>query len=163
MVEQLWSPWRMEYITRDEGAECVFCAAAAGIPVDNARHRVLAARPDAFVIVNKYPYSYGHILVCPRRHVRTPGELTGTERTGFFALVADAQIALSGALSARGMNLGMNLGKDAGAGIDDHMHMHLIPRWQGDTNFMPLIAECRVIPAHLDTTFQNLTPAFQRI
>ena len=161
MSEILWAPWRMSYITgpKAEGG-CVLCRAGVAEPAARGGLLVLAARPEAYVLMNRFPYSHGHIMIVPRRHVAQLEALAPPEREGLFRLVVDAQAALKGALQAHGLNIGMNLGKVAGAGIDDHLHVHAVPRWDGDTNFMPLLADVRVMPQHLDDTFAALRPHF---
>jgi len=157
----LWAPWRMAYITgpKAEGG-CVLCRARDAARDERPSLLVLAARPTAFVLMNRFPYSHGHIMIVPRRHVAALEALSADERDGLFRLVVDAQAALKGALASHGINVGMNLGKVAGAGIDDHLHVHAVPRWDGDTNFMPMLADVRVMPQHLDDTYEALRPRF---
>ena len=152
----------MSYITgpKAEGG-CVLCRARDAADEATRRElRVLAARPSAFVLMNAFPYSHGHVMVVPRRHVARLDELDGAECRDLFALLVDAQRTLSGALGAQGLNIGMNLGKVAGAGIADHLHIHVVPRWDGDTNFMPILADVRVMPEHLDDTYAALRRPF---
>ena len=152
----------MSYITgpKAEGG-CVMCRARDAADEKTRREmRVLAALPSAFVLMNRFPYSHGHVMVVPRRHVPRLEELGRDESRELFALLVDAQGALSAALGAHGLNIGMNLGKVAGAGIEDHLHIHVVPRWDGDTNFMPLLADARVMPQHLDDTYDALRPRF---
>jgi ATP adenylyltransferase len=149
----------MEYILRESGAgACVFCSALAG----GETKRVLARQEHAFVILNKYPFSAGHILVVPRRHVGDLGDLGegDGEAAALFALVRQSVARLRKAVSAQGLNVGFNLGKAAGAGIAEHLHAHIVPRWNGDTNFLPVVADVRVMPEHLDATFERLAPHF---
>jgi len=157
----LWAPWRMAYITgpKAEGG-CVLCRARDAAKGERPDLLVLAARPSAFILMNRFPYSHGHIMIVPRRHVATLEALDVEDRDGLFRLVVDAQAALKSALGAHGLNIGMNLGKVAGAGIDDHLHVHVVPRWDGDTNFMPMLADVRVMPQHLDDTYNALKPHF---
>jgi ATP adenylyltransferase len=110
--------------------------------------------------MNKYPYGNGHVMVVPRRHVGTPDQLPADEWAKISELLRQTVLALGRALACENFNVGMNLGRAAGAGIDQHLHWHVVPRWQGDTNFMPLLAETRVISQHLDETYQKLVPAF---
>ncbi|MCK9462239.1 MAG: HIT domain-containing protein [Proteobacteria bacterium] len=161
MSDIMWAPWRMEYITgpKAEGG-CVLCRARDATRDARPSLLVLAARPTAFVLMNRFPYSHGHIMIVPRRHVAKLEALTGEERDGLFRLVVDAQAALTQALSSHGLNIGMNLGKVAGAGIDDHLHVHAVPRWDGDTNFMPMLADVRVMAQHLDDTYAALRARF---
>jgi ATP adenylyltransferase len=157
----LWAPWRMTYITgpKAEGG-CVLCRARDAASSERQELLVLAVRPTAFVLINRFPYSHGHIMIVPRRHVAALEALDVAESDGLFRLVVEAQAALKDALRPQGLNIGMNLGKIAGAGIDDHLHVHVVPRWDGDTNFMPMLADVRVMPQHLDDTYAALRPHF---
>jgi ATP adenylyltransferase len=156
MADNLWAPWRMEYILGDKSGACVFCEEAAGA----SPKRVLCVQPHAFVILNKYPFAAGHLLVVPRRHVSDLAELTGDEADALFRLLRASVARLQAAVSPQGVNVGFNLGKAAGAGIAEHLHAHVVPRWNGDTNFMPALAAVRVMPEHLDATFERLAPHF---
>jgi len=151
MTENLWAPWRMEYILGPKGGACVFCQ-----PSDLE----LARRANAFVCLNKYPFAAGHLLVVPTRHVRGLDELDGAEADGFFRLVRETVARLRAAVRPDGVNVGMNLGKAAGAGIAEHLHAHVVPRWNGDTNFMPVVADLRVMPEYLQDTKKRLLPHF---
>jgi ATP adenylyltransferase len=159
MTETLWAPWRMDFILSEKEPGCVFCRAAAAPEAERAERLVLARQEHAFVIMNLYPYTHGHVLVVPVRHVSQLEDLDPAEQAGLFALAVDAQVARE-ALNPQGLNLGMNLGKAAGAGIDDHIHIHLVPRWVGDTNFMPLLADVRMMPETLAETWAKLSPRF---
>jgi ATP adenylyltransferase len=153
----------MEYIVGPKEPGCVFCGAASADAEGDRRNLVLARRPDAFVIMNRFPYSHAHIMVVPARHVSSLEDLPAAEAQAFFDLVLGTQTALRRALKPAGLNLGMNIGKAAGAGIADHVHMHLLPRWDGDTNFMPLIAGVRVVHEHLEATRETLLPFFEQL
>lgn len=157
----LWAPWRMAYIVGEERAGgCIFCAASAEGPRNDARNLILARRRHAFVMLNRYPYAYGHLLVAPRSHVGSVAELAPAEHDAFWRLVTDSVGALDVAVRPHGINVGLNFGRAAGAGIEDHVHAHLVPRWVGDTNFMPLMADVRVMPEHLEGTRERLLGAF---
>lgn len=160
MGQTLWAPWRMEYLTGERPEGCVFCAALAAGPARDAETLILARRRHSFVIMNRFPYTYGHLMVLPHRHVSWLTDLEDEERRSLFDLTADAQAALSETVKPAGINLGMNQGRPGGAGIDDHIHVHLVPRWVGDVNFMPLLAETRVMPDHLSSIYDTLRPAF---
>ena len=151
MGENLWAPWRMEYILGPKGGECVFCE-----PSD----LLLAQRASAFVCLNKYPFAAGHLLVVPTRHVSGLEELEPAEADEFFRLLRESVARLRDAIRPDGVNVGMNLGKAAGAGIAEHLHAHVVPRWNGDTNFMPVIADMRVMPQYLQDTKKRLSPHF---
>ena len=152
MSGNLWAPWRMEYILGPKGEACVFC--------EQRDELVLARQPRAFVCLNKYPFAAGHLLVVPTRHVSDLGELEMDEADAFFRLVRASVARLRAALSPDGVNVGMNLGKAAGAGIAEHLNAHIVPRWNGDTNFMPIMTDLRVMPEYLQDTKKRLLPHF---
>ena len=158
-MEQLWAPWRLEYIkSADEATGCLFCAAAADD--DDAARLVVKRGTHAIVILNKYPYSSGHFMVAPVRHVGDYGELDDDEVLELHRLASAGIGALAATYAPQGYNLGWNLGRIAGAGIVDHVHLHVVPRWAGDTNFMPVLADVKVIPEHLEETRQKLRDAW---
>lgn len=149
----------MQYIeAADDVADaCVFCAIR-----DGADHeRVLTIEPHAYVVLNKFPYNPGHLLVVPTRHTGEVEELSGEEHGALMQLLARAVAALKAAAEPHGFNIGMNLGRVAGAGIPDHLHWHVVPRWNGDTNFMPVIGETRVLPELLAETHSRLARYFE--
>jgi ATP adenylyltransferase len=160
MSTPLWAPWRMKYIQGEEkGARCFMCEG----PEDPATFRerlVLVAQPHAFVCLNKYPFTTSHLLVVPRRHVADPTDLTDEEYDALMRLVRDSLVRLRRAVSCEAINVGFNLGKAAGAGHADHLHGHVVPRWNGDTNFMPVLTDVRVMPEYLDDAWQRLNAAF---
>lgn len=160
MTETLWAPWRMEYILSDKSRGCVFCDALAEGPDKHVDNLILHEETNAFVIMNRFPYTHANIMVVPRRHVSQLWDLSDGERHDLFDLMVQSQLTLDKALNPQGMNLGMNLGTVAGAGIRDHVHVHIVPRWNGDTNFMPVIADTRVMPEHLTETYQILRRFF---
>ena len=159
-MERLWSPWRMEYILANkdepEGSECVFCRIQRG----EESERVLTRSNLGFVVLNRYPYSPGHILVIPDRHVGDLEELDDEESLDLQRLLRRAVKALREEMAPHGFNIGMNLGRIAGAGLPDHLHWHVVPRWSGDTNFMPVVGQTRVMPELLEETARRLTPRF---
>jgi len=160
-MQPLWAPWRMEYIASDKSAvasDCVFCVEST--PEHDHERQILFRGAHAFVVMNRYPYSNGHLLVVPYRHLATLTELTRPERAEMFDLVCLAQTVVDEVMAPQGYNLGFNLGVAAGAGIAAHLHWHIVPRWQGDTNFMPVVGELRVIPQHLQRTYELLTENF---
>ena len=163
MNKQLWAPWRMEYIKDKDADGCVFCAGAKAREDEHAAYRVLAKRENEFVVLNKYPYVFGHILICPLRHVSCLEELTHDAQQSLFRLAIDAQSTLKRTLNPHGLNWGINIGKQAGAGIEGHLHVHIVPRWEGDTNFMPVVADCHVMPGHLDDLYRQLLPEFRKL
>jgi len=160
MAKPLWAPWRLEYIQQageDEG--CVFCAEAAGELAEDASLLVHRGS-SAIVILNKFPYSSGHLLVAPIRHAGELAGLTSDEVLELHALGVAGIDALGLTYGPGGFNLGWNLGRAAGAGIADHVHLHVVPRWLGDTNFMPVLADVKVLPEHLLETRDRLREAW---
>jgi ATP adenylyltransferase len=163
MTERLWSPWRMAYVRGggDGKGGCIFCdLPAAGEEHDEENH-LLARGELTFVLLNAFPYNPGHLMVAPYRHVGRYGELTADELAETMAFAGTAIAALEEDSGAHGFNLGMNLGQVAGAGIADHLHLHLVPRWGGDTNFMPVVGHTKVLPELLAETYQRLRPRFR--
>ncbi|MBN2233223.1 MAG: HIT domain-containing protein [Deltaproteobacteria bacterium] len=160
----IWAPWRMAYITDDRrpaaNDECLFCR-IGNKSADDRANLVLGRFDHAFVMLNRYPYSSGHLMVVPRAHVDRPEALAEPE---YIALMLTFRLAVSrlqAALSPQGMNTGINLGRAAGAGIADHLHIHLVPRWEGDHNFMPVIADTMVMPQYLNELYDILWPYFK--
>jgi ATP adenylyltransferase len=160
MKEQLWAPWRMEYILGHRAHECIFCHFGEQPPASFREKLVLVVQEHALVCLNRYPFASSHLLVSPRRHVSDFDALSHDEYVAFMTLVRDAAARLRKATNAEAMNVGFNIGKAAGAGIADHLHAHLVPRWNGDTNFMPVVADVRVMPEYLDEAWTRLHPHF---
>lgn len=159
-MESLWAPWRMEYIRGDKkGGGCIFCF-AEGMEKDRDR-LLLAASRHSVLMMNRYPYSNGHLMVAPRRHLVRLELLSGEERLDLFEMLVRAQRLIETEFRPDGMNVGINIGRSAGAGVDDHLHVHLVPRWSGDTNFMTVIGEVRVIPDHILATYDRLAAALE--
>ncbi len=160
--DRLWTPWRMAYIRRAAGGGdpggCIFCDLLA--EQDDERNFILARGRHTFVILNAFPYNPGHLMVAPYRHIADFEDLTDGELTEAMAFTKLAVRALREDSDAHGFNLGMNLGQIAGAGIADHLHLHLVPRWGGDTNFMPVVGQTKVLPELLSETWQRLRPRF---
>jgi ATP adenylyltransferase len=149
MPKPLWAPWRLEYIEHaDEAQECVFCDPRDGLVVHRGE--------TAFVLLNRFPYTSGHLMVAPLRHVGELGSISEQEALEIHRLGVDSIAALTAAYAPHGHNLGWNLGRAAGAGIVDHVHLHVVPRWSGDTNFMPVLADVKVIPEALTATAERL-------
>ena len=151
----LWAPWRIEYITGDRSAGCVFCAAAQGQGDDAAL--VLERGDRCFTMLNAFPYASGHAMVLPYRHVADLLELEQDEVGELMHLARRCIGALRAVMAPAGFNVGLNLGEAAGAGIAEHLHLHIVPRWAGDTNFMPVLADTHVIPQALEATREALT------
>jgi ATP adenylyltransferase len=164
-MERLWAPWRMAYIlSGDEmAAECIFCAFPAEGPGRFRNHQILCANDRAFAMMNKYPYNNGHVMVLPRAHASDPSQLDAATWSAVSELLRGTIAAVKDALKAQGLNVGMNLGRVAGAGIDQHLHWHVVPRWNGDTNFMPVVADVKVLSEHLEGTYERLLPHFAQL
>lgn len=159
-MKSLWAPWRMTYIDAEARKEgCIFCDKVAG--GDWRSTLVLAQTEHSLVMLNKYPYNNGHLLIAPKRHEKDLICLPAEEYADLGAALRESAKILSEALKPGGMNLGMNVGRCAGAGVEDHLHWHIVPRWEGDTNFMPVFAEVRVMPQHLMESYDRLSPFFQ--
>jgi ATP adenylyltransferase len=159
----MWAPWRMAYIAaehdgRYERPDCVFCDLVSR--EDDRESYILHRGRRAFVIMNLYPYNNGHLMVVPYAHVDALPALDAETVGEIMALAQRSQTVLEGAMRPQGFNLGVNQGRAAGAGIADHVHMHIVPRWVGDTNFMPVLGDTRVMPQHLDETYDLLRPGF---
>ena len=157
-MDTVWAPWRMTYIEMEKPSGCILCSK----PRENkdAANYILYRAESNFIILNSYPYNPGHLMVAPYRQVASPEELSREELLEHSELVTQSLVILRQSFGCDGFNLGMNLGTVAGAGIADHMHSHIVPRWQGDTNFMPVIASTRVIPQALKDTYQKLKGKF---
>jgi ATP adenylyltransferase len=156
----------MAYVTGAARTDdCVFCAAAdpPGEGGEGQSHLVVHRGRLAYVILNLYPYNNGHLMVVPRRHVGTLAAIEGEELAELFTLTRTAEIALTEAYAPQGLNVGINLGRAAGAGVADHLHIHLVPRWGGDTNFMTVVGDSRVLPETLEQSAARLTPIFARL
>jgi ATP adenylyltransferase len=161
-MDYLWSPWRFRYVSEGIKAdECAFCEMIRRGPAHDRQYYILRRARLNFAFLNLYPYTTGHILVAPYRHVPLLSDLDPETLTEMMALARNAERALATVYHAEGYNIGMNLGRCAGAGVADHLHLHFLPRWVGDTSFMSVIAETRVLPEDLSVTYDKLAPFFQ--
>jgi len=160
-MERLWSPWRLAYVTGSRSSGCVFCEAVSADA--GGESLVLARGRVSYVILNLYPYNNGHLMVVPNRHVGSFADATPDELTELMRFTRDSEIALNEAYQPQGINVGVNIGRAAGAGILEHVHIHLVPRWIGDTNFMPVIGSVRVLPEDLGDSAKRLRPVFDRL
>lgn len=161
---RLWAPWRMKYIQAaawGEDEECFLCVNPT--MVDNEKNLLLHRGRYCFVIMNLYPYNNGHIMVAPYRHIGDFMDLTSEEMTETMELTRLSIEALSATMHPHGYNIGLNLGRVAGAGIEEHLHLHIVPRWDGDTNFMPVLAETKVVSESLHESWRRLRQAFEGI
>jgi len=161
-MEILWAPWRMAYIApKTEQKGCIFCMQPAAHR--DEEYHILYRGERCFIMLNLYPYNNGHLMIAPYQHVETIEKL---DTATLAELMSQAQLALKAlrlAMTPDGFNMGINEGKVAGAGFDEHMHLHIVPRWNGDTNFMPVIADVKVMPEHLDAVYEKLKQAIQTI
>ena len=160
-LERLYTPWRLAYVTgAAKSADCVFCAALSNT---DAAPLIVFRGSACFVILNLFPYNNGHVMIVPNRHIASLAEATADELCELMELTRRTEIALREAFSPQGMNMGLNLGKAAGAGVLDHLHLHVVPRWNGDTNFMTIVGQTRVLPQELPVTADKLRPIFERL
>jgi ATP adenylyltransferase len=161
-MERLWSPWRLAYVTGASGATsnaCIFC----NIDEPGRGELILVRGRVSHVLLNLYPYNNGHVMVVPNRHVATLEATEPEERDELMRFTRHAEIALTEAYKPQGLNIGINLGRPAGAGVVDHLHVHVVPRWNGDTNFMTVVGEVRVLAEDLGATKKRLQPIFERL
>ncbi len=157
-MKTLWAPWRMEYILGEKEPECVFCLA-----LSQRGNLTLYTGSLSMVMMNKYPYINGHLLVAPKRHIADLDKLTLEEMADLLKMVKDSIQILRKVMNPDGFNVGLNLGEVAGAGVEQHLHFHVVPRWQGDTNAMTVFADVRVVSEHLETTYGNLKQHFEAL
>ena len=158
MTERLWAPWRLEYVSGGAGeGGCIFCD-KPGLDDDEAL--IVHRGERVFVVLNLYPYANGHLMVAPYRHLAGPGDLDEAERAEMWRLLDESVRALTDAMSPHGFNAGINIGRVAGAGVEGHLHLHVVPRWNGDTNFMPVLADVKVMPEHITRTAEKVRAAW---
>ncbi len=160
-MQQMWTPWRMAYIRREKRPGCIFCEMLDA--ADDDANFILHRGEQAFLVLNRYPYNNGHLMAVPYRHVDTLELLTPEEMADMMKLVTLGMQALRRSARPHGFNIGINIGKPAGAGVLDHIHTHVVPRWEGDANFMPVLADIRLIPQHLEETYTELRAAIAAI
>jgi ATP adenylyltransferase len=158
-MRQIWAPWRMQYIAMDKSKGCILCDKPR--EDNDVSNYVLYRGNMNFIIMNAYPYNPGHLMVAPYRHTASMDLLTREELYEHFEIVSRGIRALKQALKPEGFNVGINMSRIAGAGIEDHFHTHIVPRWEGDTNFMPVIADTKVVPQALAGTYEKLRGEFQ--
>jgi len=159
-METIWAPWRIKYILGKKSVSCIFCYKKT--KNYKRKNLILYESSHCLVIMNKYPYAPGHLMVIPKRHLKELAELTRDEMVDLFDLVKLGISALRKALKPHGFNIGANLGKVAGAGEDGHLHFHIVARWNGDANFMPIISKTNVLSEHLERTYERLLPYFPK-
>ena len=160
-MKQIWAPWRLQYILEGNPEGCIFCVKPSE---DKDKGNLILFRgKNVFIIMNLYPYNNGHIMIVPYQHAETFAELPDEVLFELISLTKRTDAILRQVFSAQGFNIGINLGKAAGAGIDEHLHIHVVPRWVGDTNFMPVLADLKVMPQHIEATYDLLLPFFREI
>jgi ATP adenylyltransferase len=157
-MKHIWAPWRIEYVRGEKPAGCIFCDKSK--ENKDVENYILYRGKHNFIMLNSYPYNPGHLLISGYRHIATPEELTIAERNEHFELISRSVTILKEAFQPGGFNIGANLGKVAGAGIEDHFHSHIVPRWQGDTNYSTVIGDIRVVPQALADTYKTLVSQF---
>jgi ATP adenylyltransferase len=159
-MDYLFTPWRMEYIRSAKNDGCIFCEM---LEMDDREALILRRGRHAFLVLNRYPYNNGHYMSVPYRHVDSLENLTGEETAEMMALLAQGLTAVRKAWNPEGFNIGGNIGKVSGAGVKDHVHLHVVPRWAGDTNFMPIFAGTRVVPQTLEETYAEIKAALDTL
>ncbi|MFO7962412.1 MAG: HIT domain-containing protein [Desulfobacterales bacterium] len=157
-METMWAPWRIEYILGEKEGECIFCAA-----LGEKDDLTLVKGPDVMVVMNKFPYINGHLLVAPVQHVSSLDNLSEYHMGRLLSMIDASVGILKTVMKPDGFNIGLNLGRAAGAGVEEHLHFHIVPRWYGDTNSLTVFGEIRVIPEHLKQTYEKLKPHFKTL
>ena len=160
-MKQLWAPWRMEYVKSEKSDECIFCSLPKAN--DDTKNYILHRGQSAFIIMNIFPYNSAHVMVSPFRHIGCLTAQNADEAKEMNNLTRKSIEIFRAAINPEGFNVGYNIGKAAGAGYDEHIHCHIVPRWTGDTNFMPVLGETKVHPEHLKTTYKKLLPHFKTL
>ncbi len=159
-ISAIWAPWRVEYFKQNGTSDFLL---EAGQAIDDKAHLVVARRKNTFLMMNRFPYAVGHMMAVPYRKVGQLPDLVEGEILELWSLASHAQELLREVVGAQGFNVGLNLGKCAGAGVVDHLHLHIVPRWEGDNNFMPVLADTRVFPEALDAVYERLKAASDRL
>ncbi|RME71355.1 MAG: HIT domain-containing protein [Chloroflexi bacterium] len=162
-MERLYSPWRMKYVSSmHKSDECIFCAKLNDDPARDRENLVVFRAASSFVVMNLYPYNTGHLMVVPNQHVARLSDVPPAVQAEMMALTTYFVDLLTAVMRPDGFNIGMNLGRVAGAGIDTHLHLHIVPRWAGDSNFMPVIGSTRVLPEDLGATYDKIVAYLQQ-
>jgi ATP adenylyltransferase len=160
VMKVMWAPWRAEYVlSNNKENGCIFCPAAN--QKSDAERLILKTGPASLVMMNRYPYNNGHLLVAPLKHASDLADLAETEHMELMRAVQESIAILKRVMKPEGFNVGLNLGRVAGAGVEDHLHFHVVPRWNGDTNLMTVIGDVRVIPEHIEQTYRKLLEHFK--
>ena len=161
MKKILWAPWRMEYILSEKPKECIFCLGKD--EREDKKRLVLHRSSRSFVIMNRYPYNNGHIMIAPLKHLPDIEDIDKETAQDMFQLLQKSIEIIRSCMNPDGFNIGINIGKVGGAGIEEHLHIHVVPRWNGDTNFMPVIGDIRVMPEYLEDSYNKLYPYFKAL
>jgi ATP adenylyltransferase len=162
-MDYLWTPWRFQYVSEGTKSEaCIFCEKASADPATDREHLVLYRGKSNFILLNLYPYTVGHAMVVPYAHIAELTEAKAETLTEMMILAQQFQQALKDVYHPEGYNLGLNMGRCAGAGVEYHLHLHILPRWTGDSNFMTVVGETRVEPENLETTYDKLLKVFRK-
>lgn len=162
--DRLYTPWRMKYVVSDKkNSGCVFCGKLNSDPGHDRENLVVWRGPETFVVMNIFPYNVGHLMVLPHRHVAHLADLSHPVQSEMMLLTSYFTELLTAILSPDGFNVGINQGKAAGAGIDSHLHLHIVPRWEGDSNFMPVLGQTRVLPEELEITYDKILGGMKTI
>jgi ATP adenylyltransferase len=161
--ERLWAPWRIAYFTEPQPDECIFCSIPADKQAEDPELLILARFERTYVIMNRYPYNNGHLMVVPFEHTSDVDSLSDEVRAELLEVAGFCTRVLKDGLNAQGFNIGFNLGRAAGAGILDHLHLHVVPRWHGDTNYLPVLGDTKVLSESLEGTYQRLRPIFETL
>lgn len=160
-VDKLWAPWRIEYVLQEEPAGCIFCDKSSP-DADDRNNLVLSRGKHSFVIMNLYPYNNGHLMISPYQHTADLAEIEDTTHLEIIHFMQQWTQVLTDCMNPEGFNTGANLGKIAGAGVDTHYHVHIVPRWAGDTNFMPVLGHTKVLVEGLEETWEKLASLYER-
>lgn len=161
MMDHLWAPWRIEYILAKKGGDCIFCVKPSRR--EDRKRLILCRSERSIIMMNRFPYTSGHLMVAPMKHTGSLEELTPEELADLSSLLRKVVSLLRRAIEPQGFNIGMNIGQIAGAGVTDHLHFHVVPRWSGDTNFMPVVSETTVVPETLEKTYGKLLSALKKM
>ena len=162
-MQKLWAPWRINYIMQPKEDGCIFCSKPAEQETEDIKNFILFRGEHSFIIMNYYPYNNGHLMVVPYRHTSDISELNDDENLEMMNLLALCKKSLTEVMAPQGFNIGMNIGETAGAGIKDHLHFHIVPRWNGDTNFMPITGHTKVISEGLTETYEKLKNVINKV
>jgi len=161
MAKTLWAPWRMEYILSEKSGDCILCLDKD--KSNDKKRLVLYRSSQSFVILNRYPYNNGHLMVAPLAHIANIEDLNSEASLDMFQLLQESIKILRTCLKADGFNIGINIGRVGGAGVEEHLHIHLVPRWNGDTNFMAVLNDVRIMPEYLEDSYNKLYPYFEKL